>query len=105
MIVEAEVDVRAGSGPEVGPSVAGALDALNAFETLTAALAEQRVLERILGVEVGVQGLGPHPDLLPDIPEREAGDAVLPHELPGRFQDLDPCGLTPFGSPVARRSN
>src|SRR3979411_261487 len=64
VVLETEVDVSARCGPEVCAAVARARDLLKALEALAAPLPEEGVVERVLGVEVGVQGLGPHPDFL-----------------------------------------
>ena len=83
--------------------VVGALHGDGALEELGGALLEQSVVDGVLGVEVGVQGLRPHPHLLPQVAKRQARDPLLPHQLPCRLEDLPAGGLTTFGSPVANR--
>src|SRR5215211_7516405 len=102
-VLETEVDELPATGAKVGPNVAGARRASAQFEVLPASLAEQSVVDGVFGLEVRVQRLGPHPHLLAQIPQRQAGDPVLADELPRRLEDLRPGGLTAFGPPVSHR--
>jgi len=81
------------------------LDLLGPGELFVVAppLAEHRVIDGVLGLDVGVERRSPHPHPRRDIPQRELGQPLLLRQLPGHVDDLPTCGLTAFGCPIANR--
>ena len=78
----------------------GVADLLHATEQFLVALLEHRVVDRVLGVEVGVERLCAHPDSLAEVAQRQLAQALLAHELPGRFEDLGAGGVAALGPAV-----
>src|SRR5581483_2698836 len=72
----------------VGVAVAFSRRCPKALEELGAGLGEQCVVDRILGFEVGVEGLGLHTHGPSESSQRQARHALDAHLLPGGPQDL-----------------
>ena len=68
-------------------------------------LTEHRVVDRVLGLEVGVERRRPHAHPLGKVAQGELGQALLLRELPGGLENLRASSLTAFGYPIALRHN
>jgi hypothetical protein len=81
-----------GDGAEVGRPLGGCRD------QLLLPLTEHGVVEGRLRLDVGVQRLGPEPDLAPELPHRDGGQPVATGQTPGGVEDLGrglgPASLT-----------
>ena len=70
---------------------------------VTPRLAEHRVVDRMLGLEVGVERRRSHAHPLGKVAQGECGQALLLREFPGGFENLRTSCLTAFGDPIAPR--
>ena len=82
----------------------GVADGLHAAEQFLVSLLEHRVVDRVLGVEVGVERFRAHPDALAQVSQRELAQALFADELPRGFEDLGSGRVPAFGPAVASRA-
>src|SRR4029077_16421663 len=81
-----------------GITIGGQTGAL--FDQRSHTLGEHGVVDRLLGREVGVEGLVAHVDRQGEVSEREAGESTGSRQSPGGSQDLFLGRLVSPRSPV-----
>ena len=92
------------AAPRAGRCVAEV--AGHGLERSLPALGEHRVVDRVLRGEVLVERRRPHPHPRREVAQRQRGQAVLAHQVPGRVEDLGLGRLAaavPAGLPGRRR--
>ena len=103
-ILERERDERTQELLERRAGISGELQRFEPLEQLPVAVGEHRVVQRVLRVEVLVEGRLAHPDLAGQGMQRDPGDAVLPSELPRRSDDRRHLGLAALRHRVRHHS-
>ena len=98
-----EADEHPGRGAELVDGIVVRGHGLVAGQELQVPLQEHGVVDGVLGVEVRVQRGCPHADLGRQVAKRQRRQALGPHYLPGRVEDLRLGRLTAFGTPIEQR--
>jgi hypothetical protein len=99
-VLKPEGDERPQELPHCRARLARDAESFESLEKLTIAVGKHRVIERVLRIEVFIEGGLAHPHLAGERVQRDPCDAVLPGEPPRSGDDQGNLGFAALGDLV-----